>query len=327
MSINVLDGARKADMVRSARVIRRCEAVVRAGFQRVVAVAFAVLICVVHVSTASAESTDAPSFAVAPQYDTTHVYVKAADFDRFVASFVATFGGTITPKSVFTVTPTPSQTNSQVVFAPVGLASIFGFVTPIPYPFGLERTGYLVTDMDAAVASARAHGATVVVATFTDPIGRDTVIEWPGGVFMQLYWHNTPPHYAPLAAVPENRVYVSPDAADAFIADFAGFAHGTVTSDVRDAPGSEIGRPQTHYRRVHIHSGFGEMLVIVSDGILPFPYGREITGYSVADISATLAKATAAGATVLVAPFTSGTRRSAMVEFPGDYIAEIHSEP
>jgi hypothetical protein len=32
--------------------------------------------------------------AIAPQYDSTHVYVAPEDFDRFVASFVATFGGT-----------------------------------------------------------------------------------------------------------------------------------------------------------------------------------------------------------------------------------------
>jgi len=34
--------------------------------------------------------------AVGPQYDTTHVYVAPQDFDRFVASLIATFGGTTT---------------------------------------------------------------------------------------------------------------------------------------------------------------------------------------------------------------------------------------
>ena len=33
-------------------------------------------------------------FAVAPQYDTAHVYVAPQDFDRFVTSLLATFGGT-----------------------------------------------------------------------------------------------------------------------------------------------------------------------------------------------------------------------------------------
>jgi len=32
-----------------------------------------------------------------------------------------------------------------------------------------------------------------------------------------------------------------------------------------------------------------------------------------------------AGATVLVAPFESAGRESAMVQFPGGYIAEIHA--
>ena len=46
-----------------------------------------------------------PEFAVGPQYDTTHVYVAHQDFDRFVASLIATFGGTATKQGVFTVTP------------------------------------------------------------------------------------------------------------------------------------------------------------------------------------------------------------------------------
>ncbi|MFX8676754.1 glyoxalase, partial [Acinetobacter baumannii] len=87
--------------------------------------------------------------------------------------------------------PTPSQTISQLVLTPVGTLSVFGFKTPVPHPFGLERTGYLVKDMDAAVQSAKANGADVIVETFPDPIGRDSVIQWPGGVNMQLYWHTT----------------------------------------------------------------------------------------------------------------------------------------
>src|SRR5580700_11095932 len=126
--------------------------------------------------------------AVGPQYDTTHVYVAPQDFDRFVASLIATFGGTTTKQGVFTVTPTPSSTMSQLALTPVGSISVFGFKTPIPYPFGLERTGYLVTDMDVAVRAARATGADVLVAPFNDPIGRDAVIQWPGGVNTQLYW-------------------------------------------------------------------------------------------------------------------------------------------
>ncbi len=46
--------------------------------------------------------------AVAPQYDTTHVYVAPEDFDRFTASLIATFGGSKSKQGVFQVTPTPS---------------------------------------------------------------------------------------------------------------------------------------------------------------------------------------------------------------------------
>jgi hypothetical protein len=58
---------------------------------------------------------------------------------------------------------------------------------------------------------------------------------------------------------------------------------------------------------------------------LPYPYGREITGYEVSDLSETLSKAKAAAANVLVEPYAAAQRRAAMVQFPGGYIAEIHS--
>src|SRR5215467_13579674 len=100
---------------------------------------------------------------VGAQYDTTHVYVAPEDVDAFVQSFTATFGGQSTKQVVATVTPTPSSTTSQLIQTPVGTVSLFGFKTPVPYPFGIERNGYLVSDMDAAVAAARAAGADVVV--------------------------------------------------------------------------------------------------------------------------------------------------------------------
>src|ERR1700722_20359416 len=194
-------------------------------------------------------STSAPNPGVAPQYDTTHVYVSPEDFDRFVSSLVATFGGTTTKQGVFTVTPTPSSTMSQLVLTPAGSVSVFGFKTSIPYPFGAERTGYLVTDLDGAVRAAKTDGADVVVAPFNDPIGRDAVIQWPGGVNMQLYWHTTAPSYPALKTVPENRVYVSPDRAGDFLRAFLAFSHGQTISDVARAPGIEIGRPSDTVRR------------------------------------------------------------------------------
>ena len=268
-----------------------------------------------------------PAVAVGPQYDTTHVYVAPEDFDRFVASLTATFGGTTTKQGVFTVTPTPSLTMSQLVLTPAGTLSVFGFKTPVPYPFGSERTGYLVTDMDTAVRAARADGADIVVAPFPDPIGRDVVVEWPGGVRMQLYWHTTAPSYPKLQTVPENRVYVSPGRANAFIRSFVSFSHGKVVADNRKAAGIEIGRPNDTYRRVSIASTFGKVSVLVTDGHLPYPYGHEMTGYEVGDLAATLAKAKTAGATVLAGPYAAGKRNAAIVQFPGGYIAEIHAGP
>src|SRR5271170_5757550 len=208
--------------------------------------------------------------AVGPQYDTTHVYVAPQDFDRFVASLIATFGGTTTKQGVFTVTPTPSSTMSQLVVTPVGTVSVFGFKTPIPYPFGLERTGYLVKDMDEAIRVAKATGADVLVAAFNDPIGRDAIIQWPGGVNTQLYWHTTVPSYPPLQTIPENRVYVSPDRIDAFARSFLAFSHGSVVSDEARAPGVEVGKPGETYRRVRIESKFGKATAFVTDGHLPY---------------------------------------------------------
>jgi predicted enzyme related to lactoylglutathione lyase len=212
-----------------------------------------------------------------------------------------------------------------LVLTPVGTVSVFGFKTPIPYPFGAERTGYLVNNMDMAIRAARASGADIVVSPFNDPIGRDAVIEWPGGVNMQLYWHTSAPSYAKLQTVPENRVYVSRDRVNAFVKSFLAFSGGKVVADDDKASGVEIGRPNDTYRRVRIESLFGKMIVLVTDGKLPYPYGRETTGYEVADLAGTLDKAKSAGATVLVAPYVSRDRQAAIVQFPGGYIAEIHS--
>jgi hypothetical protein len=267
-----------------------------------------------------------PNVAVGSQYDTTHVYVAPEDFDRFVASLITTFGGSTTKQGIFTVTPTPSSTMSQLVLTPVGTFSVFGFKTPIPYPFGIERTGYLVTDLDGAVRVARADGANVLVSPFDDPIGRDVVIQWPGGVNMQLYWHTTPPSYPALQTIPENRVYVSPDRAAAFVHSFLAFSHGKVLSDNPRAPGVEIGRTSDTYRRIRLQSTFGLLTVLVTDGHLPYPYGREVTGYEVTNLTDTLVKAKAAGVATLVGPYTADRRTAAVVQFPGGYIAEIHAQ-
>jgi predicted enzyme related to lactoylglutathione lyase len=272
----------------------------------------------------AAAQTQTP-IAVGPQYDTTHVYLASADMDAFVSSFIATFGGTASKRSVANVTPVPSSTESQVVLTSAGSLSLFAYHTPIPFPFGKERTGYLVTNMDRAIQAARAAGAEVLVAPFKDPIGIDAIIQWPGGVKMQLYWHFKSSTNPPLATVPENRVYLSPDRVDDFVRSFLTFSAGTVVSDDKHADAGEIGRPGETYHRIQITSLFGNMQVLVTDGHLPYPFGHELTGYEVHDLAGTLSKATASGANILFPPYKSGDRLSTIVQFPGAYIAEIHS--
>jgi hypothetical protein len=87
----------------------------------------------------NAQTAGTANVAVGPQYDTEHVYVAPEDFDRFVASLVATFGGTTTKQGVFTVTPTPSKTISQLVLTPVGSVSVFG--SKHRFPIHSARSG------------------------------------------------------------------------------------------------------------------------------------------------------------------------------------------
>jgi predicted enzyme related to lactoylglutathione lyase len=268
----------------------------------------------------------AAAVAVGAQYDTTHVYLAPGDFDAFVTSIVATFGGKASKRAVSNVLPVPGSTEMQYVSTPVGGLSVFAYQSPIPFPFGQERTGYLVTDMDRAIRAARAAGAEVIVEPFKDPIGIDSVIQWPGGVKMQLYWHFTPSTSAPLETIPDNRVYVSSDTADSFVRAFVRFAQGKVIADDKHADAGEIGRAGETYRRIRITSLFGNMQVMVTDGHLPYPFGHELTGYQVRDLAATLDKAKAAGVKVLFGPYAAKDRSSAVVEFPGGYIAEVHSQ-
>jgi hypothetical protein len=130
----------------------------------------------------------------------------------------------------------------------------------------------------------------------------DSVIQWNGGVKMQLYWHFSAPSQPPLSTVPDNRVYLSRDRADTFVHQFTPFPHGTVLSDNKRADAGEIGRPGQTYGRIRITYRFGSMLVLVTDGHLPFPFGHELMGYEVKDLDAILAKAKTAGANILSGP-------------------------
>jgi hypothetical protein len=267
----------------------------------------------------------AAGWAVGPQYDSVHVYVPDNQVDTFTRSWIATFGGTTSTPVNVNVTPVPSNTKSQLVLSPVGTLSVFGYTTPVPHPFGTERTGWLVTDLDAGVKAAVASGAATIVAPFNDPIGRDAIIEFPGGVNTQLYWHNTRPSYPALNSLPDHRVYLSPDALDPFLRSYLRFTQGRISADDRNANGALIGKPNTAFREIRIASPFGNTVVLVTDGHLPYPYGWEIAGYRVADVGATISKAQAAGAAVLAPPAKVGDSATAILRFPGGYIAEIHS--
>jgi len=263
--------------------------------------------------------------AVGPQYDSTHVYVDPGQLDAFVHSWLATFGGKSSAVALTDVTPTPSRTRSQLILSPIGTLSVFDFTTPVPFPFGTERTGWLMKDLDAGIEQARSAGASVVVAPFADPIGRDAIIQFPGGVSTQLYWHTTPPSYAPLATVPQNRLYLTADSVTPFLQSYLAFSGGKVSDDNPAADGALIGAPGTTFRAVHIQSPLGDTMVAVTDGHLAYPFGRETTGYAVSDLTDVVADARANGATVLVPPVTTAGGDTAILQFPGGYIAEFHT--
>lgn len=83
---------------------------------------------------------------------------------------------------------------------------------------------------------------------------------------MQIYWHGTPPSYTALQSIQENRVYVAPERADAFVRSFLGFSHERLVSDDRHADGIEIGRIGDFFRRIRIESTFGKLTAFVTGG-------------------------------------------------------------
>ena len=131
--------------------------------------------------------------AVAPQYGSTHVYVAPEEVDRFAGELPRDFWrskhqagdchGDADAKQRHI--PASSRLRSERCRSSASR-------TPIPYPFGSERTGYLVTE-SIPRSKRLAPWRRRIGRTFRDPIGRDAVIQWPGGVNMQIYWHSPNP--------------------------------------------------------------------------------------------------------------------------------------
>jgi hypothetical protein len=140
-----------------------------------------------------------PAVAVGAQYDTTHVYVEPADVDRFVSSFLATFGGQSTQQVVATVTPTPSSTTAQLLRTPVGSVSLFGFKTPPPCKrcpktgstclpsYGREVTGYEVMNLEQTLARAKSAGVAVLVEPCSSGDRTAAMILFPGGYVAEVH--------------------------------------------------------------------------------------------------------------------------------------------
>jgi hypothetical protein len=148
------------------------------------------------------------------------------DLDRFVASFVGTFGGTAS-KGRYHYSHSDAERNRAAVHS-LARRNLVRIRLQDPDSLSLRSRKDRISrgDLDAALRAAQTDGADIIVAPFPDPIGRDVVIQWPGGVNMQLYIHTTPPSYEKLQTIPENRVYLSSGKADEFVKDFLRFSRG-----------------------------------------------------------------------------------------------------
>lgn len=274
-----------------------------------------------------AATSQAQPVSYGPQYAAAHVYLEPGTMPAFVRSWEATFGGSHYDfVDNANVTPTPSKALWTFITSPVGHLSVFDYHTPKPHPFGEERTGWGVTDVDKALNAAKRSGAYELVAPFDDTVGRDAVIQFPGGLNTQLWLNFTPPTLPKLTTTPENRVYITADTLRPFLSSYLQFTHGRIVKDENRADAAEVGEASHAMHRISITSQFGKAVVFVTDGHLPPPYGDESIGYEVTDLSNTIAKAKATGADVLAEPHTANGRASAVVRFPGGYVAEVHQD-
>ena len=265
------------------------------------------------------------SLAVGAQYDTAHVYVAPADLDRFSDSLIATFGGTKSQKAELTITPTPSKTNWQAVLHSGWHVLCVRFHDADPISVR-PRTNRLPRDR---------HGC-------SDPIGESQRSRRCRGTVQRSHWARC--H----RSVAGRHIYAALLAYDR--AELREARQGPRKQGVRVtgsrrcvcprfrgvlAREDRLRRPERTRRRGGPTKGYlpprADQLHIREDRraryrwTAPYPYGREISGYEVANLADTVSKAKATGATVLVDPYTADRRQAAIISFPGGYIAEIYS--
>jgi hypothetical protein len=65
-------------------------------------------------------------------------------------------------------------------------------------------------------------------------------------------------------------------------------------------------------------------VISTADGDSNYPFGDEVSGVSVANLTTTLAKARANGASVLWGRYAGQGGDSTLVRFPGGFVTEIH---
>jgi hypothetical protein len=129
-----------------------------------------------------------------------------------------------------------------------------------------------------------------------------------------------------LITIQEQRVYVSPDNVAAYISGYLRFTGGQIIKVLPLADGRDIGQPGETYQRFYLKSSVGVVDVLVTNGQLPFPYGKEHDGFQVSDVVVTVQRAVNSGATALTDPIFANGRTSAIIEFPGGFIAEVHDK-
>jgi hypothetical protein len=103
---------------------------------------------------------------------------------------------------------------------------------------------------------------------------------------------------------------------DSFIATFGGQASQRAVFTVTPTPSKTASQ--------YVQTPVGMLSVFAFQSPIPYPFGREMTGYQVADLNETLAKAQGVGVKTLSPVNRTVEGRTAMVEFPGGYVAEIH---